>query len=619
MIEIIEIFFFWLFFFQIFQSYAQNLSDTEWFYQLQCRNTAFVFNTYCFSLEDDILERYPFANNGEFNGKFKKEFENLVESLFLSFDDWKKHSVFDTLNRSEVNDFNNTEDNSKYYINESFFHDFKKMDQVYTDNDLRDNQKDKIHIETNSSSGNFLYNLFNHSGRSKILPKERFNYASADCAASVLKANAEAKGVAFILSSNKDRYMLNKCSANNKFVIIELCNDILIDTIVLGNLEFFSSSFKDFRISVSDRYPVKRSLWKELGIFTAMNIKDIQTFTITNPLIWAKYLRIDFLTHYGDEFYCPVTLLRVYGTTMIEEFKYDENEFEENNQSGTESSFKEYSFGKQKTNYPNNKISEISSSPFQYFVGTPIVIDYAVKTLNNNINHNMASYPLCFISTLKKSLNNYDYQISALFLKDLVCSALNNHSNQDLNLVSEKMNSSFVSLVSNVSTELPTKSTLVQGIGTQITQSIKQQSSPSNTENVGMQKNIYKNISKRLSFLEINTTLYLQYIEQQSKILRSIFVKMEKEHDDKIDFIIRTLNSTLFSRLDIFKHQYEELWQIITTEIEYQRTRLKNDINIVTFKMEYLSNEILIQRWVIIFQFLVLFTILVFFVIKQFA
>ncbi|CCJ31528.1 unnamed protein product [Pneumocystis jirovecii] len=427
MIEIIEyngIFFFWLFFFQIFQSYAQNLSDIEWFYQLQCRNTAFVFNTYCFSLEDDILERYPFANNGEFNGKFKKEFENLVESLFLSFDDWKKHSVFDTLNRSEV----------------------------YTDNDLRDNQKDKIHIETNSSSGNFLYNLFNHSGRSKILPKERFNYASADCAASVLKANAEAKGVAFILSSNKDRYMLNKCSANNKFVIIELCNDILIDTIVL-----------DFRISVSDRYPVKRSLWKELGIFTAMNIKDIQTFTITNPLIWAKYLRIDFLTHYGDEFYCPVTLLRVYGTTMIEEFKYDENEFEENNQSGTESSFKEYSFGKQKTNYPNNKISEISSSPFQYFVGTPIVIDYAVKTLNNNINHNMASYPLCFISTLKKSLNNYDYQISALFLKDLVCSALNNHSNQDLNLVSEKMNSSFVSLVSNVSTELPTKSTLVQG------------------------------------------------------------------------------------------------------------------------------------------------------------
>jgi hypothetical protein len=35
----------------------------------------------------------------------------------------------------------------------------------------------------------------------------------------------------------------------------------------------------------------------------------------------GRYLRIEFLAHYGNEFYCPVTLLRVHGTTMMEEYK----------------------------------------------------------------------------------------------------------------------------------------------------------------------------------------------------------------------------------------------------------------------------------------------------------
>ncbi|KAJ1889358.1 hypothetical protein LPJ66_008073, partial [Kickxella alabastrina] len=75
--------------------------------------------------------------------------------------------------------------------------------------------------------------------------KGRFNYAATDCAAVVLKANREARGLTAILNSKKDQYMLNECSAQNKFVIVELCDDILIDTLVMGNYEFFSSTFKD--------------------------------------------------------------------------------------------------------------------------------------------------------------------------------------------------------------------------------------------------------------------------------------------------------------------------------------------------------------------------------------
>lgn len=93
--------------------------------------------------------------------------------------------------------------------------------------------------------------------------KERFNYASFDCAATVLKTNSECTGSSSVLIENKDSYMLNECRANNKFLILELCDDILVDTVVLANYEFFSSIFQTFRVSVADRYPAKPDQWKE--------------------------------------------------------------------------------------------------------------------------------------------------------------------------------------------------------------------------------------------------------------------------------------------------------------------------------------------------------------------
>lgn len=154
--------------------------------------------------------------------------------------------------------------------------------------------------------------------------KQRFNYASFDCAANVLKTNPQCTHSSAILVENKDSYMLNKCAADNKFIIVELCDDILIDTIVLANFEFFSSMFRTFKVSVSDKYPVKADRWKELGTFEARNSRDIQAFLIENPLIWARYLRIEFITQYGSEYYCPVSLLRVHGTTMMAEFRHQE-------------------------------------------------------------------------------------------------------------------------------------------------------------------------------------------------------------------------------------------------------------------------------------------------------
>ena len=154
--------------------------------------------------------------------------------------------------------------------------------------------------------------------------KERFNYASFDCAANVLKTNPQCKSSSSVLVENKDSYMLNECAADNKFLIVELCDHIQIDTVVLANFEFFSSMFRTFRLSVSDRYPVKIDRWKELGVYEARNSREIQAFLVENPLIWARYLRIEFLTHYGSEYYCPMSLIRVHGTTMMEDYRHQE-------------------------------------------------------------------------------------------------------------------------------------------------------------------------------------------------------------------------------------------------------------------------------------------------------
>lgn len=157
--------------------------------------------------------------------------------------------------------------------------------------------------------------------------KKRFNYASSDCAATIVKANSQAKGALAILHENKDSYLLNQCSLSNKFVVIEMCQDILVNEVVIGNFEFFSSMFKDIKVSVSDRFPATK--WEVLGEFTAENVRDLQVFAVKNPLIWARYLKLEILSHYGDEFYCPLSVVRVHGKTMMEEFKEEQKQVDQ--------------------------------------------------------------------------------------------------------------------------------------------------------------------------------------------------------------------------------------------------------------------------------------------------
>ncbi|KAG7837288.1 hypothetical protein KL943_001327 [Ogataea angusta] len=218
---------------------------------------------------------------------------NEEKSYFLTFEEWKKKKV----DESQIT---------------------KKRPEQTSGDELEGSIGEEMEIEISMFGGpepkedtGKVYN-------------ERFNFASFDCAATIVKTNAEAKGANAILNENKDSYLLNECKAKNKYVIIELCEDILVEEVLLGNYEFFSSMFKDVRFSVSDRYPA--TTWQSLGEFKAENIRKLQMFKVENPLIWAKFLKIEVLSYYGDEFYCPISSVQVHGKTMIEQLKEEDKE-----------------------------------------------------------------------------------------------------------------------------------------------------------------------------------------------------------------------------------------------------------------------------------------------------
>ena len=77
-----------------------------------------------------------------------------------------------------------------------------------------------------------------------------------------------------------DTYLLNKCGAEKKFFIMELCDDMLVDTVVLANLEFFSSMFRGLKIFDRDRYPIKLNGWKDTSTFKARNSRQAHAFLI---------------------------------------------------------------------------------------------------------------------------------------------------------------------------------------------------------------------------------------------------------------------------------------------------------------------------------------------------
>lgn len=479
--------------------------------------------------------------------------------------------------------------------------------------------------------------------------KERSNYASFDCASTVLKTNSECKGSTAVLVENKDSYMLNICSAKNKFFIVELCNDILIDTVVLANFEFFSSMFRTFRISVSDRYPVKLDKWRELGTFEAKNSREVQAFLVENPLIWARYLRVEFLTHFGNEYYCPVSLLRVHGTTMMEEFNHDvkgsrnDDDLDSETgdvEAGMVNSVQADVVSAVSLQEKAQETSEADDATSTRYSGATTASSVNVPETAVELSHEPLS-SLGFTSYNFSAALQMAVSPTPLDGNEPVCTpegqpndaippppasvhigrtdrvpeaspavvAMQTPSHATLSTNedpprSPESSKTVLPIVSDngaiESKSEPIKSSNQTSASTVRAQSTSTQ--PANP-NPTTQESFFKSVHKRLQLLESNSTLSLQYIEEQSRILRDAFSKVEKRQLGKTTSFLETLNTTVLTELRDFRHQYDQIWQSTVLELSSQREQYQHEVFALSARLSLLADEIVFQKRMAIVQF----------------
>lgn len=450
--------------------------------------------------------------------------------------------------------------------------------------------------------------------------KERFNYASFDCAATVLKTNPECKGSSSVLVENKDSYMLNECRAKNKFLILELCDDILVDTVVLANYEFFSSIFHTFRVSVSDRYPAKPDQWKELGVYEARNTREVQAFAVENSLIWARYLRIEFLTHYGHEFYCPVSLIRVHGTTMMEEYKHDESvsrpdvEAIEALETGEPHDDLEA-----KAVEPPSDESFIEIQPLETCPKAPTEVESLLLGLSPetcDINDlptkptpDGAPTKTLYDSPSNNSTVTTGEGVPATDSRSSASpkAAEDGRKRESAKAVATTPDVSVAaagsaqqnSTVESTGKATPHSKEEAQSASPESTRPTSTQPPPSNPTT---QESFFKSVHKRLQMLESNSTLSLLYIEEQSRILRDAFNKVEKRQLAKTSTFLENLNITVLNELKEFREQYDHVWKSVAFEFEHQRIRYHQEVHAMSAQLGVLADELVFQKRVAVIQ-----------------
>ena len=473
--------------------------------------------------------------------------------------------------------------------------------------------------------------------------KERFSYASFDAGATVLKTSKDAKNAKAILVENKDSYMLLECHTKNKFVIVELSDDILIDTVVLSNFEFFSSMIRKFKVSVSARYPVKLDKWVDLGTFEARNSRDIQPFLVEHPQIYTKYLRIEFLSHYGNEYYCPVSLLRVHGTRMLDAWKESEGDDVEETIDGpaleTAANTSQATEPTTESSQPSNVTDQGSqhmqfdvemglspwSPPFQFdpsretcATGSPTTTHPTSESPSpadgETLTPSTTTQPPAADQSPTSQADGSSSQAAAETSSPMGAASTVVPPPPSTSSPSTKVDTDNNNTASNVSVAQPPTKTNTTDPTAQThhsTSKNKTSTSTSQSSSPTVQESFFKTVTKRLQFLESNTSLSLQYIEDQSRFLQEALKKMEKRQISRVDTFLGTLNATVLTELRNVRTQYDQIWQSTVIALESQREQSQREIVALSSRLSLLADEVVFQKRMAILQSVLLLSCLI--------
>ncbi|KAJ2451414.1 hypothetical protein EV183_003640 [Coemansia sp. RSA 2336] len=435
--------------------------------------------------------------------------------------------------------------------------------------------------------------------------KERFNYASGDCAAVVLKANREARGTTAILNSKKDQYMLNECSAPNKHVVVELCDDILIDTFVLGNYEFFSSTFKDIMVYASDRYPPKDNQWTFIGHFQGTNSRDAQVFPVRDPKIWAKYILIEFTTHYGREFYCPLTVFKVYGATQMEQYRKEEEE---------------------------EDMQEPATLTVDALAGIPLLEyhwPYYRQQQQQQRRNRQREQPLriagsvspakAYLQDMQGLINEYQMQdkqeprseskaASMPRVPDLPWDQEGNDE-EDYEEEEDEDEGRDIGDAQHIRSDDSFDGQVARDVGS--TRNTENKAHEPTVQTQQRQESIFKTIMRRLLRVERNVTLAYRYLEEQHMVFNLVLQQVEMNNLETMQLAIDKLNRTTASQMQSLTTLSEEVWRAILYDLEEYQQKTQAEMSEMGSRLEFLAQEVLFEKRMNVAQLVLLLTIVI--------
>ncbi|KND92630.1 Uncharacterized protein SLP1 [Tolypocladium ophioglossoides CBS 100239] len=483
--------------------------------------------------------------------------------------------------------------------------------------------------------------------------KERFSYSSFDAGATILKTAAGAKNARAVLVENKDSYMLLECAAPSKYVIVELSDDILVDTIVLANFEFFSSMIRHFRVSVSDRYPVKAEKWRELSTFEARNSRDIQPFLVDNPQIWAKYVRIEFLTHYGNEYYCPVSLLRVHGSRMLDSWKDSETGRDEDPQiegdeapanlihaDVTPSPAVPTAAADEAQKNASRPVDitpwmrKVDVNPFEALAATcPTASGHIAHTptadqeANSSEDGGAACQDLASAEkppgkatpTAKPAKSaSPDFKGSLAAPSTAPANSITASSDDRQTVVGNATASSSAGSASG--NETPGERGYQNATAVSATKSSSGSAGTGKPRSSGtsgaspasptVQEGFFNAITKRLQQVESNLTLSLKYVEDQSRHVQEALQRGEQKQHSEVTVFLNDLNQTVLAELRNIRDQYDQIWQSTVLALESQSDRSERDMMALTTRLNLLADEVVFQKRMAIVQAVILLSCL---------
>ncbi|GAB0495144.1 hypothetical protein MMPV_006442 [Pyropia vietnamensis] len=156
------------------------------------------------------------------------------------------------------------------------------------------------------------------SNADHALRKKLFNFASVDAGARVLAASEGTIGQKNVIDENRDKYALAPCRVNPRWVVIELSEKMVIHAVEVGHFEFYASA--PLRVAVLGATVYPAASWRLLGSWAYRDSHAVQWFALPASAL-VKYVRVVFLGSVGGEFYCPISIVRVYGKGLVDDFE----------------------------------------------------------------------------------------------------------------------------------------------------------------------------------------------------------------------------------------------------------------------------------------------------------